>query len=55
MLVLAARRLASMILIMFVISVLLFVFFEGDKLIWRACSAVSPPWKAASLARGQRL
>ena len=32
MLVLAARRLASMILIMFVISVLLFVFFEGDKL-----------------------
>jgi peptide/nickel transport system permease protein len=32
MLVLAARRLAAMILIMFVISVLLFVFFEGDKL-----------------------
>ncbi len=32
MLVLAARRLASMILIMFVISVMLFVFFEGDKL-----------------------
>lgn len=32
MLVLALRRLASMILIMFVISVLLFVFFEGDKL-----------------------
>ncbi len=32
MLVLAARRLASMILIMFVISILLFVFFEGDKL-----------------------
>ena len=29
---LAARRLASMILIMLVISVLLFVFFEGDKL-----------------------
>ena len=32
MLILALRRLASMILIMFVISVLLFVFFEGDKL-----------------------
>ena len=32
MLVLAARRMASMILIMFVISVMLFVFFEGDKL-----------------------
>jgi len=32
MLVLATRRLASMILIMFVISVMLFVFFEGDKL-----------------------
>lgn len=32
MLVLAARKLASMILIMFVISILLFVFFEGDKL-----------------------
>lgn len=32
MLVLAARRLASMILIMFVISIMLFVFFEGDKL-----------------------
>ncbi len=32
MLILAARRLASMILIMLVISVLLFVFFEGDKL-----------------------
>jgi peptide/nickel transport system permease protein len=32
MLILAARRLASMLLIMFVISVLLFVFFEGDKL-----------------------
>ncbi len=32
MFVLAARRLASMILIMFVLSVLLFVFFEGDKL-----------------------
>ncbi len=32
MLVLALRRLASMILIMLVISVLLFVFFEGDKL-----------------------
>ena len=32
MLVLAARRLASMILIMLVISVMLFVFFEGDKL-----------------------
>ncbi len=32
MLVLAARRIASMILIMFVISVMLFVFFEGDKL-----------------------
>ena len=29
---LAIRRLASMILIMFVISVMLFVFFEGDKL-----------------------
>ncbi len=29
---LAVRRLASMILIMFVISVLLFLFFEGDKL-----------------------
>lgn len=32
MLILALRRLTSMILIMFVISVLLFVFFEGDKL-----------------------
>ncbi|HUR43517.1 MAG TPA: ABC transporter permease [Aestuariivirga sp.] len=32
MLVLAARRLASMLVIMFVISVMLFVFFEGDKL-----------------------
>jgi peptide/nickel transport system permease protein len=32
MLVLAARRLLSMLLIMFVISVMLFVFFEGDKL-----------------------
>lgn len=32
MLILAARRLAAMILIMFTISVLLFVFFEGDKL-----------------------
>ena len=32
MLVLAARRFASMILIMLVISVLLFIFFEGDKL-----------------------
>lgn len=32
MLILALRRIASMILIMFVISVLLFVFFEGDKL-----------------------
>jgi peptide/nickel transport system permease protein len=32
MLVLAVRRLASMILIMLVISVMLFVFFEGDKL-----------------------
>ncbi len=32
MLVLAVRRLASMILIMLVISVLLFIFFEGDKL-----------------------
>ena len=32
MLVLAARRLASMLLIMFVISIMLFVFFEGDKL-----------------------
>jgi peptide/nickel transport system permease protein len=32
MLHLAARRFASMILIMFVISILLFVFFEGDKL-----------------------
>ena len=32
MLILAARRLASMILIMLVISVLLFIFFEGDKL-----------------------
>ena len=32
MLRLAIRRLASMILIMFVISVLLFLFFEGDKL-----------------------
>ena len=29
---LAVRRLASMILIMFVISVMLFLFFEGDKL-----------------------
>jgi peptide/nickel transport system permease protein len=32
MLVLAARRLASMLLIMLVISIMLFVFFEGDKL-----------------------
>ena len=32
MFILAARRLASMILIMLVISVLLFIFFEGDKL-----------------------
>jgi peptide/nickel transport system permease protein len=32
MIILALRRLASMILIMFVISVLLFFFFEGDKL-----------------------
>jgi peptide/nickel transport system permease protein len=32
MLHLAARRFASMILIMFVISILLFLFFEGDKL-----------------------
>ena len=32
MLVLAGRRLASMILIMIVISIMLFVFFEGDKL-----------------------
>jgi peptide/nickel transport system permease protein len=32
MFILAARRLASMILIMLVISVLLFTFFEGDKL-----------------------
>ncbi len=32
MLVLAARRFASMILIMFVISIMLFMFFEGDKL-----------------------
>jgi peptide/nickel transport system permease protein len=32
MLVLAARRLVSMILIMLVISIMLFVFFEGDKL-----------------------
>jgi peptide/nickel transport system permease protein len=32
MVVLALRRLASMVLIMFVISVLLFLFFEGDKL-----------------------
>jgi peptide/nickel transport system permease protein len=32
MLLLAARRLASMILIMLVISVMLFLFFEGDKL-----------------------
>ncbi|MCB1377813.1 MAG: ABC transporter permease [Alphaproteobacteria bacterium] len=32
MVILAVRRLASMILIMFVISVLLFIFFEGDKL-----------------------
>ena len=31
MLVLAGRRLASMILIMVVISVLLFLIFEGDK------------------------
>jgi len=32
MLAIAARRLVSMLLIMFVISVLLFLFFEGDKL-----------------------
>src|SRR5215470_3825746 len=32
MLILAGRRLASMILIMIVISVLLFLIFEGDKL-----------------------
>jgi peptide/nickel transport system permease protein len=32
MFVLAIRRIASMILIMLVISVMLFVFFEGDKL-----------------------
>ena len=32
MFILALRRLASMILIMFVISMLLFFFFEGDKL-----------------------
>jgi peptide/nickel transport system permease protein len=32
MLGLVARRIASMILIMIVISVMLFVFFEGDKL-----------------------
>ena len=32
MFILALRRLTSMILIMLVISVLLFVFFEGDKL-----------------------
>ena len=45
MLVLAARRLASMILIMLVISVLLFVFFEGDKLnlAMRVLGPYSPP------------
>ena len=32
MLAIAGRRLVSMLLIMFVISVLLFLFFEGDKL-----------------------
>jgi peptide/nickel transport system permease protein len=32
MLILAARRLASMILIMIVISILLFLIFEGDKM-----------------------
>jgi len=32
MLLLAGRRLASMILIMIVVSVVLFLIFEGDKL-----------------------
>ncbi len=45
MLILAARRIASMILIMLVISVLLFVFFEGDKLnlAMRVLGPYSPP------------
>jgi peptide/nickel transport system permease protein len=45
MIILAGRRLASMILIMLVISVLLFLLFEGDKaeLAMRVLGPYSPP------------